>query len=106
MPSLFVATQEINLSEVKRLLENGANVNCENKDGDMALIGVVVSDQSEVAKLLLECGANPDIKNKDGKNTWDFAKGKRIMLAILEKHLNDVVHGVKQLPPCDKTATN
>ena len=89
----------------KVLLDNGANVNYENKNGTTALIVAVIFNKNKVAKVLLECGANPDIKNKDGKNTWDFAEGKRIILAILEKHLNDVVEG-REFPPCDKTATN
>ncbi len=89
----------------KVLLDNGANVNYENKNGTTALIVAVIFNKNKVAKVLLECGANPDIKNKDGKNTWDFAEDKRIMLAILEKHLNDVVAG-REFPPCDKSAAN
>ncbi len=57
----------------------------------------------EITRILLQCGVNPDIKDTDGKTAWDYAKDKRIISAILEKYLNDVV-AEREFPPCYKIA--
>ncbi len=63
---LFVAAREGNLSEVKRLLDGGVNVNERDEKGVTALLGAAAKGQYEVAKFLLKKGANVDEKNEDG----------------------------------------
>ncbi len=103
--ALIGAALEGHSEITKVLLDNGANVNDKDEDGITALMRAAYKGYSEVTKVLLKCGANPDITDDYGKNTWNYAKGKRIILAILEKHLNDVVEG-REFPPCDKSATH
>ncbi len=90
LPSLFVAAKEGNLSEVKRLLENGANVNCENKLGWTALMLAAWKGHSEVAKVLLDNGANV---NKGGAWTALMAaawKGHSKVVKVLLNNGADV----------------
>ncbi len=90
---------------VKLLLSNGAKANYEDEYGKTALIWAAEKGQNKLVKLLLECGANPDIKSSNGYNTWDIAKDKPTLLAILEQNLNDVVQG-REFLSCDKAVAN
>ncbi len=58
------AAYDGNLSEVKILIDNGANVNATNENGWTSLIIASEYGQSEVAKLLLGNGANVNYENK------------------------------------------
>jgi len=54
------------LTGVKELLSEGANVNAKNKDGQTALMEAVSCDNAEISKLLLEKGADINAKNNKG----------------------------------------
>jgi hypothetical protein len=49
------------------LLDSGAAVDAEARDGQTALMAAVRENQKEAARLLLRRGANPETKNADGK---------------------------------------
>ncbi len=78
---LIVAAGDGNLSEVKRLLDNGANANDKDENGVTAIINAVWKGQNEVVKVLLEHGANINYK----KCLWsavvnDYSKVVKILL--------------------------
>ena len=54
------------------MVEKGAKIDLQNKDGDSALIFACHNDQPELAKLLVEKGANLDLQNKNGQTARDF----------------------------------
>ena len=49
------------------LLENGINVNAEDKDGDSPLHSASYSGNLEIARVLLHHGANANVKNDRGE---------------------------------------
>ena len=53
--------------EIKGLLEQGANINGRNEDGNTALICAITSKQSETAIFLLESGADMSVRSSSGK---------------------------------------
>lgn len=63
---------------VKFLIENGADVNSKDKNGNTALISASSNRDLEIAKLLIENRADLNAKNKHGKTALmvalDFEK--------------------------------
>ena len=57
------ASEKGNLQKIKKLLENGANVNARNKWGDTALMRSALKGHKEVVEILIENGANINAKN-------------------------------------------
>ena len=55
------------IKEVKRLLDNGADVNAVNELGNTALHFAVLQDEPVIVYLLLEAGADVSVKNKYGE---------------------------------------
>ncbi|WP_338966784.1 ankyrin repeat domain-containing protein [Spiroplasma endosymbiont of Lonchoptera lutea] len=55
-----------NLDIVKLLLENGANINLQNNNGNNALITAVENGHTDIVKLLLKNGADINHQNKFG----------------------------------------
>jgi len=74
---LCLAVTEGHEEVIKLLLECGANVNAQGKNGKTALHSAVEKGHEEVVKLLLECGANVDAQDKDGKSILQFAVEKQ-----------------------------
>jgi hypothetical protein len=60
---LFDAIRSYDYDEVENALNNGANVNARNKDGDTPLIRAINSGEYDVIELLLENGA--DVTNEE-----------------------------------------
>ncbi len=54
------------------LLERGAQVNVQNKNGNTALIFAVIQPDKKLCRLLLEHGANVNAKNIDGSTALSF----------------------------------
>ena len=63
---LLVAVRDDKVSEIKRLLDEGADVNDEEKGGLTALILAAFKGRGEIVKLLLDNRAKVDHKNKHG----------------------------------------
>lgn len=68
-------------SEVKRLLEDGANVNAKRENGMTALMGASLAGHQEVVELLLAKGAEVDAKvyffgRGGGATAYDLAAQK------------------------------
>lgn len=65
---LFTAVRQGDNKEVKRLLENGANVNAvfkkDSRDNKMPLHTAVECNNLEAARILIEYGANVNAKNR------------------------------------------
>lgn len=78
------------LSTLEDMINNGANLNSLNVNGETPLhkgkfdhhvfdsIATEVGN-TEAIKFLLQCGANPNIKNKRGETPADIAKQQGIV---------------------------
>jgi len=63
---LMVSSTKGHYSIVKILLEEGAKVNHQDKDGQTALMKACVSQNIELIELLIESGAEVDLQDKRG----------------------------------------
>jgi uncharacterized protein len=73
---------------VRRLLDLGADVNAQDKDGDVALHGAAETGNGEIIDMLLAKGANPNLKNKQGGTPlmWSAVFGNEEAARRLLKH--------------------
>ena len=71
---LEIAAQEGFLDIVKLLVESGANINIQDKEGDFALGEAAKGGFIEVASYLLANGADVSLKNAEGNNAQQLAK--------------------------------
>ena len=62
---------------VQTLLDNGADVNAEDKDNSTALMWAAFKGHEEAVKALLDNGADMNVRNKDGKTALVLARKKR-----------------------------
>ena len=102
--TLIEAVEKQDFNLVKKLIENGANINEQNKDENTALMLAVMvnsnstnnfnlSNQHEIIKYLLDKGANIFHKNKYNYNILEIMRGKSHyddIVKIFNKHSNDV----------------
>jgi ankyrin repeat protein len=85
---LILAIKETKHPLWRYLLENGVNVNLQNKHGNSALHVAAYHDKKEVVERLLEKGANIDLPNKEGSTSLHFAASKgnmEMVIGLLEK---------------------
>ncbi|XP_071289705.1 mitochondrial disaggregase isoform X5 [Agelaius tricolor] len=73
--ALLEAARINNVSEVKRLLEEGTDVNARHKLGWTALMVAAISRHSSVVKALLTANADPNLGD-DFSNVYEIAKEK------------------------------
>ena len=98
--ALMVSSRENYFEIVEYLLENGANPNIKNNEGDTALMYAVSIPNNldnrpnfrnirmwNIAKLLLENGANPLIKNNEGKTAYDIVVDEGIINRVKDDYL-------------------
>lgn len=65
--ALHYAAMEGNLEKVKKLLEDGANINAQDKFGGTVLYYATLISRTEVIKELLARGADINIRNMEGE---------------------------------------
>jgi uncharacterized protein len=84
--ALFDSALEKNKDMVKTLIDAGANVNIQSKDGQTALIVVVGVGDEEIVEMLVNAGADPDIKDSLGVSARKYAAlfGNKKMLAVFD----------------------
>lgn len=80
---LHVAATSGLTEAVELLLEEGANVNVQNKFGFTPLMNAVAFDHIETVKILLKHGADVNIKNKKGKTAFSLT-AKEEIIRLLE----------------------
>jgi uncharacterized protein len=79
---------ERNKDMVKTLIEAGADVNIQSKDGQTALVVVVGAGDEELAEILVKAGADPDIKDALGVSARKYATifGNSKMLTMFDAY--------------------
>jgi len=84
--ALLDSAIERNKDMVKILIEAGADVNIQSKDGQTALVVVVGAGDEELAEMLVKAGADPDIKDALGVSARKYATifGNSKMLAMFD----------------------
>jgi ankyrin repeat protein len=70
------------------LLENGADPDIANVDGNTALILATQNNQKDKVKLLLKHNANANIRNREGKKALDIARdnGRADIIAMFSEY--------------------
>ena len=71
---LHIACREDDLASVKRLLEEGADINAQIYSGGTALHYCASYGCFDICKLLLEKGADATAKNNHGHTPYDIAE--------------------------------
>ena len=85
--ALIMACSDSDVNVIKKLLDNGANINMKNPlNGNTPLITATAKKYVDVVKLLMESGADVNARNKLGKSALDIANNADII-----KLLNTVV---------------
>lgn len=86
LSALMKACANGNITQVRELLKNGAEVNYQDKQGGTALMYAVINDQSEIIDLLLNHGADISMRSKNGKTALDTARSRGLIniVALLE----------------------
>jgi uncharacterized protein len=71
---------------IQTLIEAGADVNIQSKDGQTALIVVVGAGDEDIVDMLAKAGADPDIKDALGVSARKYATifGNKKMLAMFD----------------------
>ncbi len=64
--SLFKAVKEGNSNKVREVLNNGANINYQDKHSNTALMYAISKGHIEIVRLLLENGANVNYQTYNG----------------------------------------
>ena len=85
--ALHKAAYPGNDSTVSILIQHGADINIQGKDGDTALHWAAVNGKNEVTKILLEAGADPHLPDNKGKTPIQMAENEEIARLI---DLNDL----------------
>lgn len=87
---LLRVIEKNNFEFVKLLVENGADYNARDQDGNSCLMKAIENNFTNIAKFLLEIGAKPYGRNKSGITPLQlaFEKGNyEIMNILLEKDI-------------------
>ena len=71
---LFIASEDGYLETVKFLVEQGADVDHQNNNGDTALIEASWCGHLETVKFLVEQEADVNLQNNSGKTFFDYLK--------------------------------
>ena len=74
MPTLHQAVSRNQPKIVETLLQNGADVNAKNEDGETALHLAVIDNQSKIVEILLRHGADVNATDKEGMTALDWSE--------------------------------
>ena len=87
-PLISFAGREISIEAINILLENGADVNMVDKDGETALSYAIENGNFEAALILLNNNANPNLAKKKAKELANIARelGDEEVASILDKY--------------------
>ena len=102
---LMTASRESNNQMLNILLNEGADVNLLDKEGNNALIYAIPLQYGRyerkhklIVEKLLEHGINPNIKNNDGKSAYDIAMDfGHNSAAELIKHYMDIYDNISRI---------
>lgn len=72
--AMFVPGSTRPIDVAKGLVERGANVNAQSKNGMTALMVAATHNNPPMIGLLMEAGADPELKNKSGQTARDVAQ--------------------------------
>ena len=86
---LAVDATETNYSILAALLDAGADVNVQDKEGNTCLHTAVKRDSLELVSCLLLVGANPALKNKWGVSPSGYSKSFQMLKLLLQKKDKD-----------------
>ncbi|WP_461257549.1 ankyrin repeat domain-containing protein, partial [Treponema sp. R80B11-R83G3] len=89
--ALFDSALVKNKDMIKTLIEAGADVNIQSKDGQTALVVVVGAGDEAIVEILVNAGADPDIKDALGVSARKYATifGNKKMLAMFDGNKPD-----------------
>ena len=65
--------EKSSLDKILSIINKGADVNVQNKDGNTVLILALINKSPDIIKMLLNNGADVNVQNKDGKMAIDYA---------------------------------
>lgn len=82
--SLQEAAATGNLKQVRELIDNGANVNLRDEEGETALMWASWNDHLDIVKLLLEKGADANVKSSQGRTAFTLAVLQRSSKEIID----------------------
>ena len=87
-PLISFSGREISTEAINILLENGADINAIDKDGETSLSYAIENGNFETALILLENNANPNISKKKAKDLAKIARelGDEEVASILDKY--------------------
>lgn len=78
-----MGTFEISCRKIDAFLEQGADVNYQDKDGFTVLMLAVDKDNERIAEYILRCGADPTLKNNKGKTARDYSSRNSGIFGVL-----------------------
>jgi ankyrin repeat protein len=96
--NLVVAAQEGRIEDVRKYIEDGANIEHQDDQGINALIAATQEGHNEIVKVLLERGANINRPNADGQTPLLLAVSLRHPIGLIRILLDDIDIDVNPLP--------
>lgn len=81
---LFNAVKQQNLEAIKKLVENGADVNAQDTDGHTALMIASSYENFEIVKFLVESNANVCAINKFNKTAFHYTNNEATLEFLIQ----------------------
>lgn len=82
----FAAIADGNLSEVKKFIEDGIDINSKFINGESVVTIAAAFEQEEALKYFLEAGVDINLCNNFGTDAFGYAEGKEGILKILNEY--------------------
>ena len=85
---LILAINESNNEVVKNIINNGADLNLRNSDGDTALMSAIYNYNNKITEILINSGADINLQAYDGANAFSYAiDGEKIVDKLVSLQL-------------------